>query len=132
MSVDDSEQLARFIPIEVWINQGQIKGDAFRPTINKRNNILETSVQRHDGQDLPGLRKQGFEWASKRRNPKFFGWANVNVKAVRTVNIGSNLDVEDASHQKNKNHANIVGWHLDTAQQFIQAEEVARKSVHQS
>lgn len=128
--VGNNEHLARFISNEGWFNQKQVKGEAFRP--KKDHGLFRTSVTRYDGQNSAEIRRRGEAWTRMRRaNPiSLLGWANVTAGAVRTVSTIPALDVEaDDGNQRDRNHANIVGWDLEFGQQMIQAEEVARQSV---
>lgn len=129
MDVQNDEHLARFIPNEGWFNQGQVKGEAFRPRKDKE--VLKTSVTRHDGKNREEIKGRGNAWAQmpRKKQIKFFGWADVIVGAVRTVSTIPALNVEsDTDNQRDSNHANIIGWDTDIGQQMIQAEEVARQS----
>ena len=129
MDIQNNEYLARFIPNEGWFNRGQVKGEAFRP--RKDQGIFKTSVTRHDGQNKEEIKERGNVWARmpRKKQIKFWGWADVRSGAVRTVSTIPALDVEsDTGNQRDSNHANIIGWDLAIGQQMIQAEEVARQS----
>ena len=129
MVINNDEHLARFIPNEGWFNQGQVKGEAFRP--RKDQGRLKTSVTRHEEKNVEEIKKRGVAWAQIPRNKpiRLFGWADVLTGAVRTVSTIPALDVEpDTGNPRDPHHANITGWDIDIGQQMIQAEEVARQS----
>lgn len=129
MIIHDNEHLARFISIEGWFNNGQVKGEAFRP--RKDHGQFKTSVTRHDGTNKEEIKKRGDTWMQMpRKNPlSLFGWADVIAGAVRTVSTIPALDIEaDAGNKRDPYHANIIGWDLEIGRQMLQAEEVARQS----
>ena len=130
MTVHNNEWVARFIVSEGWVNQGQVKGEAFRPKQNRKKSALETSVTKHEGRDAAEIKKRSKEFEQiPRLNPvNVLGWADVTAGAVRTVSTIPALDLEAAATIRDSNHANIVGWHLESGQQMIQAEEIARQS----
>jgi len=130
MAISNSEHLARFLKSEGWFNQGQVKGEAFRP--RKDRGALRTSVIRHNGTNPDEIKRSGNAWKEMPRRPtpvNFLGWADVMVGAVRTISTIPSLDVEEAGSKGNPHHANIVGWNLYEGQHMIQAEEVAQQST---
>ena len=94
MAVQNDEHLARFIPNEGWFNQGQVKGEAFRP--RKDQGRFKTSVVRHDGKNVEEIKRRGNAWAqiTRKKQIRLFGWADVMAGAVRTVSTIPALDAE--------------------------------------
>jgi hypothetical protein len=136
MPVDDTEILARFIQTEGWLNNGQVKGDAFLPGRDHKGKLKKISVTRHSGLDDQEVNRRLliFEQIPRPNPIHCYGWADVMAYDVRHIQVQVSglqpLDIEEASSQRDAHHANIIDW--DEAYYMLQAEEVARQSSYRS
>ena len=96
--VGDDEGLARFLSQSNYFNQFGVKPVAFLP--NPKNG--ETSVFRHDGENLSELRSMGQKYLSSERT--LHGIAVVKAHHVRAAM----LDV--VAKEPPPCHANIIDW----------------------
>ena len=129
-TINDNEQLAMYVEDEkIVINEGQIKGDFFVPTINPNppnKGRLEKSVIRYGIRDLNQMINCGRQWAKYWRK-SFTGIINLIVSDVRLI---KELDVIHTPRSWENLHSDIIGWDSNIVFQRVQAEDLARKAKY--
>ena len=112
--VGDEENLARFLAQSNYFNQAGVKPVAFLP--NPKNG--ETSVFRHNGQDMSTLRQMGQEHISAERS--LYGAAMVKALHIRAALL------EVVTKEPPARHANIASWPSDVDPEM---EKARRKNL---
>lgn len=114
--VADNEWLARFVLFSRWVRADlTIKPDAFIP-----HPYPDLSVTRHLGLSGSRLWQVGQEIAAS-RPAKLLGRADIDGSSVRNAA----LEVVPKPTKNNPNHANVVSWPSNKAEQKIIAQKLA-------
>lgn len=122
-SVDDREDLARFLTSSNHFNSTSVKAAAFLPSPKDQ----ETSVSRHGGEPAVQLWSIGRQYLG---GQKFYGAAIVKAADVRATLL------EVVAKEPPPRHAAIRGWpqvsedpDLQKAQQKERALQIASKAI---
>ncbi len=114
--VDETENVTRFIMFSRWVRADEtIRHDAFVPPDD-----LELSVTRLRQATDAELWQVGAKTA-KPSNRSLHGRVDLSVKVFLNRTLVVLCDAAD----ENPNHAKVIGWPIDKAQQMIVAKQIA-------